>query len=137
MVYLILVLVVLAAAALLRYPTVKRRRLARDVSRRPPGTADLDDVDAVRPEIHASALASARSQITSGVPDGVLADALLDATPEQLQQLFAAVPSEVMAAAMGQDEVQQRPLRADERAKLQGVGDSVDDLEIWNFGDKD
>jgi hypothetical protein len=139
MVYLILVvLIVLVAVVLLRYPTFKRRRLERDdVPRpRPPGTADLDDVDAIRPDIDASALASARSQITREVPDGVLADALLDATPQQLQQMFAAVPTEVMTAAMGQGETPQRPLSQEELTKLQGVGDLVDDLEIWSFGDK-
>ncbi|AWN24703.1 hypothetical protein DKM44_14255 [Deinococcus irradiatisoli] len=73
--------------------------------------------------------------MTREVPDGVLADALLDATPEQLQQMFAAVPTEVMAAAMGQGETQ-RPLSQEELNKLQGVGDLVDDLEIWSFGDK-
>ena len=136
MVFLILVVVVLGILAALRYPTFKRRRLARQDPQRPPGTAHLDDVDAVRPEIAASTLASARSAVSSDVPDGVLADALLDATPEQLQHIFASVSQDVMAAAMGRDEVQQRPMRAEDRAQLQGAGDSVDDLEIWNFGDK-
>ncbi|GAA4016942.1 hypothetical protein GCM10022631_31880 [Deinococcus rubellus] len=142
--YVLIIIIVLGVLAFLRYPVYKRRRSARtdqprtDQSRqiRPPGTADLDDVDAVRPDIDASALAEARTGVSADVPDGVLADALLDATPEQLQHLFAAVPAEVMAAAMGKDDVQRRPHRAEDLAQLRSVGDSLDELEIWSFGDK-
>lgn len=141
MVYLTIVVVVLILVALLRYPTFKRRQLERRAvvsSVRPPGTADLDDVDAIRPAIDASSLASARRAVSREVPDGVLADALLDATPEQLQHLFAAVPQDVIAAAVGkgQDDVQHKPLRAEDLAQLRGVSESVDDLEIWSFGEK-
>ncbi|TSA87210.1 hypothetical protein FNU79_04785 [Deinococcus detaillensis] len=141
MVYLSIVVVVLIVVALLRYPTFKRRQLDRRAvvrSARPPGTADLDDVDAIRPDIDASSMASARKSVSRDVPDGVLADALLDATPEQIQHLFAAVPQEIIAAAVGKskDNVQQAPLKAEDLAQLRGVGDSVDDLEIWSFGEK-
>ena len=109
----------------------------------PPGTADLDDVDAVRPDIDMAALASARSQVDSEVPDSVLADALLDATPEQLRQIFGSVSHEVMAGAMGTglggvstDDVQRRPIKAEELAQLQAMSESVDDLEIWGFAEK-
>lgn len=142
--YVLIIIIVLGVLALLRYPVYKRRRSARtDQSPmgqprqiQPPGTADLDDVDAVRPEIDASALAEARTGVRAEVPDGVLADALLDATPEQLQHLFAAVPAEVMAAAMGTDDAPRRPHRAEDLAQLRSVGDSLDELEIWSFGDK-
>ncbi|WP_420595169.1 hypothetical protein [Deinococcus sp.] len=112
-------------------------------STQPPGTANLDDVDAVRPDIDMAALASARSQVDSEVPDGVLADALLDATPEQLRQIFGSVSHEVMAGAMGTglggvstDDVQRRPIKAEELAQLQAMSESVDDLEIWGFAEK-
>lgn len=148
---LIIIIVVLGVLAFLRYPVYQRRRAARTGAKqprteqprpapykptRPPGTADLDDVDAIRPDIDASALAEARTGVSAEVPDGVLADALLDATPEQLQHLFAAVPDEVMAAAMGKDNVQRRPHKAEDLAQLRSVGDSLDELEIWSFGDK-
>lgn len=153
MIVIVVVLVVLAA---LRYPAFKRNRLSRDAQesaapkrtpatptpaqtelRRPPGTADLDDVDAIRPDIDAGSMASARMVISSAVPDGVLADALLDATPEELEHLFASVPKEVMDAAMGKDNVQHAPLNAEDLAQLSGFSNSVDDLEIWSFADSD
>ncbi|WP_425146285.1 hypothetical protein [Deinococcus sp.] len=106
----------------------------------PPGTADLDDVDAVRPEIAAGTLASARSGVSGAVPDSVLADALLDATPDQLRHLFAAVPAEVLAAVVGdtgnRDHSGSQPLRAEDLAALRGVANSVDDLDIWSFAEK-
>jgi hypothetical protein len=102
-----------------------------------PGTIGLDEVDSIRPEIDSGALASARSSVSSFVPDGVLADALLDSTPDQLKTMFAAVPADVMANAIGtRDEVQRTPIAAADLAQLQGVSDSVDDLEIWGFVDK-
>ena len=102
-----------------------------------PGTIGLDEVDSIRPEIDSGALASARSSVSSSVPDGVLADALLDSTPDQLRNMFAAVPADVMANAIGsRDDVQRKPLAAEDLAQLQGVSDSVDDLEIWGFVDK-
>ncbi|GGR26041.1 hypothetical protein [Deinococcus ruber] len=107
----------------------------------PPGTANLDDVDAVRPDIDASALATARSGVTQVVPDGVLADALLDVTPDQLKSLFASVSADVIAAAVGngstgKDNVQQKPLKAEDLALLNGAGEAVDDLDIWSFAEK-
>jgi hypothetical protein len=104
--------------------------------RTPPGTADLDDVDALRPEIDASALASTRLAVTQAVPDGVLADALLDATPAQLQHLFAAVPDNVLADALGGQNTTQQPIKAADLAQLQGIGDAVDELDFWNLSDK-
>ncbi|MFC4638106.1 hypothetical protein [Deinococcus hohokamensis] len=102
----------------------------------PPGTAALDDPDAVRPEVSAAALASARASVRPDVPDEVLSDALLDVTPTQLQQMFAAVPTHVMAQAIGrQDNVSQTPVKAQDLAQLQGLGDAVDELDIWSFGD--
>ena len=104
----------------------------------PPGTRGLDDPDAVRPDIDARALASARAAVTPAVPDAVLSDALLDASPEQLGRLLASVPTEVMTQALGrhgnsQDSV--RSLRPEDRQQLSGLGVALDDLDIWNFGD--
>lgn len=105
---------------------------------RPPGTRDLDDPDAVRPDIDARALATARAAVTPTVPDAVLSDALLDASPEQLSRMIAAVPTEVMSQALGKDAPRKddvRPLRAEDRQQLSGLGDALDDLDIWNFGE--
>lgn len=104
--------------------------------RTPPGTADLDDVDALRPEIDASALASTRMAVTQAVPDGVLADALLDATPAQLQHLLAAVPDDVLTNALGNQKTTQQPIKAADLAQLKGIGDAVDELDFWNLSDK-
>ncbi|MFC4426679.1 hypothetical protein [Deinococcus navajonensis] len=102
----------------------------------PRGTAALDEPDAVRPEVSAAALATARASVRPDVPDEVLSDALLDVTPTQLQQMFAAVPTHVMAQAIGrQDNVSQTPVKAQDLAQLQGLGDAVDELDIWSFGD--
>ena len=138
-------LLILVAAVMvlfvLRFLVIRRRRLAqRSLESAPPGTIGLDEVDAVRPEIDASALASVRSAVGSDVPDSVLADALLDATPTQLRQMFAAVPSAVMADVMGtdtrgSDDVQRRPIREEELAQLRAMSESVDDLEIWGFAE--
>lgn len=102
----------------------------------PLGTAALDDPDAIRPEVSADVLASARASVQPEVPDEVLSDALLDATPEQLQKLFATVPTEVMAHAIGRtDNVSSTPVHAQDLAQLQGLGSAVDELDIWSFGD--
>ncbi|MFD1731252.1 hypothetical protein ACFSC4_09610 [Deinococcus malanensis] len=102
----------------------------------PVGTATLDDPDAIRPEVSADVLASARASVQPEVPDEVLSDALLDVTPAQLQQLFATVPTEVMAHAIGRtDDVSRTPVQAGELAQLQGLGSAVDELDIWSFGD--
>lgn len=113
--------------------------LNKGLSRRPkpPGTAGLDEDEAVRPDIDPGAVAAARARISAAVPDEVLSDALLDATPKQLAHLFAAVPADVMAAAVGaQTALPQARGRPEDLAQLRKVGESVDDLEIWSFGDK-
>ncbi|THF71565.1 hypothetical protein E7T06_02210 [Deinococcus sp. Arct2-2] len=74
--------------------------------------------------------------VTQAVPDGVLADALLDATPAQLQHLFAAVPDDVLADALGGQQATQQPLKAADLAQLKGIGDAVDELDFWNLSDK-
>ncbi|MFC4454035.1 hypothetical protein [Deinococcus sonorensis] len=100
----------------------------------PPGTATLDDVDAVRPDIAAGALEQTRAAVTSEVPDSVLADALLDASPDQLRQLFAAVPADVMAAAVGAEGTS-GTVGTGDRTQLSGLSAAVDDLDIWSFGE--
>ncbi|WP_034386034.1 hypothetical protein [Deinococcus sp. YIM 77859] len=103
----------------------------------PPGTVGLDEETAVRPEIDPAALAAARARVSPAVPDEVLSDALLDATPKQLASLFAAVPKDVMAAALGKEaEAPRGQAKAEDLAQLRKMGDAVDDLEIWSFGEK-
>ncbi|GAA5513706.1 hypothetical protein Dcar01_02451 [Deinococcus carri] len=107
-------------------------------STQPPGTAGLDEETALRPDIDPAALAAARASITPAVPDEILSDALLDATPKQLATLIASVPTDVMAAAVGHDASTQprTQARAEDLAQLRKVGEAVDDLEIWSFGEK-
>lgn len=108
---------------------------------RPPGTRHLDEDTAVRPDVDPQALARARAQIAPAVPDAVLSDALLDATPGQVAQMFSAVPADVMANAMGQNTgrggtVQvQGQATAQDMAQLRNLSSAVDELDIWNFGD--
>ncbi|MBI0446601.1 hypothetical protein [Deinococcus sp. DB0503] len=125
------VLVVLVVAALL---WGRKQRASRP---KPPGTAGLDEETAVRPEVDPAAVAAARARVSQAVPDEMLSDALLDATPKQLAQMLAAVPEDVMAAAVGaKPQVQQGPARPEDLAQLRKVGEAVDDLEIWSFGEK-
>ncbi|EYB67105.1 hypothetical protein DEIPH_ctg051orf0009 [Deinococcus phoenicis] len=129
-----LILIVLLVAVVL----FLRLRKQSAGSAQPPGTADLDEETAVRPDIDPAALAAARASVTPAVPDAVLSDALLDATPRQLATMLASVPTEVMAAAVGHDSSAQPPIqaRAEDLAQLRKVSEAVDDLEIWSFGDK-
>ncbi|GAA5534398.1 hypothetical protein E5F05_07055 [Deinococcus metallilatus] len=128
----IVILVVLVVAALLL-----RLKKSASGSPRPPGTAGLDEETAARPDIDPAAVAAARARVSQAVPDEVLSDALLDATPKQLAHMFAAVPEDVMAAAVGAEpKAQQGPARAEDLAQLRKVGEAVDDLEIWSFGEK-
>lgn len=108
---------------------------------RTPGTRHLDEEAAVRPEIDPQAIAQARSRVTPAVPDAVLSDALLDATPGQVARMFSAVPADVMANAIGEKTgrggtVQiQGQATAQDLAQLRNLGSAVDDLDIWSFGD--
>lgn len=125
------------AAPMLAAVAVAPAALTRTTSITPPSTLGLDDPDAVRPDLDEDAMASARTLITPAVPDAVLSDALLDATPEQLQHLFAAVPQDVMANALGDDVGLAGPLAESEKAQLSGLGDELDTLDIWDFGADD
>ncbi|CAM3595247.1 hypothetical protein DESA109040_17435 [Deinococcus saxicola] len=101
---------------------------------RPPGTAHLDEETAERPDLDPAAIAAARARISQDIPDEVLSDVLLDASPAQAARLFSAVPAAVMADALGYGhDVQQPRASAAELAQLQGAGSAVDDLEIFNF----
>lgn len=105
----------------------------------PPGTIrDLDDENAVRPEIDMAALAAARANVSQEVPDEVLKDVLLDATPQQAAQLFSGVSHEVMAGAIGQQTTGvhfEGQARDEDLAKLSSLSSAVDELDIWNFGE--
>ncbi|GBF07919.1 hypothetical protein DAERI_190052 [Deinococcus aerius] len=112
-------------------------RKSRGGSPKPPGTAGLDEETAARPEVDAASVAAARARVSEVVPDEVLSDALLDATPKQLAHLFAAVPEDVMAAAIGTGKGTPREqARPEDLAQLRGAGRAVDDLEIFSFGEK-
>lgn len=126
MIYVVVVIAVLLAAVWWRG---KGRR-----GLRPPGTAHLDEETAERPELDPAAVAAARARISQHVPDEVLSDVLLDASPAQAARLFSAVPAAVMADALGRghDEPQPRASAA-ELAQLRGAGSAVDELEIFNF----
>lgn len=101
---------------------------------RPPGTAHLDEETAERPELDPAAVAAARARISQAVPDEVLSDVLLDASPAQAARMFSAVPAAVMADALGHGHGEAQPrASAAELAQLQGAGNAVDDLEIFNF----
>ncbi|RJF73669.1 hypothetical protein D3875_10775 [Deinococcus cavernae] len=72
------------------------------------------------------------------IPDEVLADVLLDATPQQAARLFAGVSQDVMAGAIGQQTQGvhfEGQAQADDLARLSNLSSAVDDLDIWNFGD--
>ncbi|SMB79868.1 hypothetical protein [Deinococcus hopiensis] len=107
-------------------------------SRQAAPTALADEDEQVRQEIDPRALAAARAAVTKDVPDEVLSDALQDASPTQLAHLFAAVPADVMAAAIGSGGKKgQEQARPEDLAQLRGAGNAVDDLEIWDFGKND
>lgn len=140
--FLLILLIIVAIIAALRL----RRILSDKASERsidttlpqPPGTKDLDEETAVRPEIAAASLAAARAKVSQDVPDEVLQDVLLDATPQQAAKLFAGVSQEVMAGAIGQQTSGvhfQGQARAEDLANLSNLSSAVDDLDIWNFGD--
>lgn len=105
----------------------------------PPGTArDLDDHFAVRPEIDEQALTAARAVVSDTIPDEVLKDVLLDATPEQAAQLFSGVSQQVMAGAIGTQTTGvhfEGQALDEDLAKLSSLSSAVDDLDIWNFGE--
>lgn len=104
----------------------------------PPGqrTALVADPDEeIRHEVDPRALAAARASVSREIPDEVLSDALQDASPTQLAHLFAAVPEDVVAAAIGHGTKKpQEQARPEDLAQLRGAGDAVNDLEIWDFG---
>lgn len=105
----------------------------------PPGTQrDLDDENAVRPDVDIASLQAARASVSQEVPDEILKDVLLDATPQQAAQLFSGVSHEALAGAIGQQTSGvhiQGQARAEDLAKLSSLSSAVDDLDIWNFGD--
>lgn len=137
--FLLLAIVVIAVVLVL--VGMARKSGSSGAGSRPPGTLGLDEETAARPEIDPEALAAARAKVAPIVPDAVLSDALLDATPRQVAQMVSAVPVEVMADALGQNApahggVQiQGQATAQDMAQLRNLGNAVDDLDIWNFGD--
>ena len=144
MIFLIILLVIVAVVAALRMRRVLSDRASEKsadfpaVQAQPPGTRNLDEETAARPEIDGAALAAARAKVSQAVPDEVLQDVLLDATPQQAAHLFAGVSQEVMAGAIGQQTTGvhiKGQAGADDLAKLNNLGSAVDDLDIWNFGD--
>lgn len=146
----IVLLVIVAALALLRLRRVMRDRAEEqgtavtpvqtqpDTYTQPPRTDILAEETDARPEVDAAALAAARSRVSEEIPDEVLADVLLDATPQQAAKLFAGVSHDVMAGAIGQQSQGvhfEGQAQADDLAKLDTLASAVDDLDFWNFGD--
>ena len=142
--FLILLLIVLAIVAFL----VLRKRSGtagpqpqESAAFTPPGTRHLDEETAARPEIDAATLGAARARVSQDIPDEVLGDVLLDATPQQAARLFAAVPADVMAGAIGQNTARagtvqvQGQASAGDMAQLSHLGSAVDDLDFWSLGD--
>ncbi|MHA0035439.1 hypothetical protein ACXXDK_11240 [Deinococcus sp. PESE-38] len=80
---LLLLAVVVIVGVLVVLSLLRKGTGAGPVGSRPPGTRHLDEETAVRPDIDPQALAAARAQVAPTVPDAVLSDALLDATPSR------------------------------------------------------
>lgn len=137
----LLIAIVIVAVVLVLLSMLRKGGSSGSVGGRPPGTRDLDEETAVRPEIDPNALAAARAKVAPAVPDAVLSDALLDATPKQVAQMFSAVPAEVMADALGQNAARpggvqiQGQATAQDMAQLRNLSSAVDELDIWSFGD--
>ena len=148
----IVLLIIVAAVALLRMRRVMRDRTEEQGSgtvvdtvpvqpetyTQPPRTDILAEETDARPEVDAATLASARARVSEEIPDEVLADVLLDATPQQAAQLFAGVSHDVMAGAIGQQTQGvhfEGQAQAEDLAKLNNLASAVDDLDFWNFGD--
>jgi hypothetical protein len=122
-------------------------------SSQPPSSLGLDEPDAIRPDISPLAVNQTRSGLAYEVPDALLADALLDATPEQIKTLIGAVPAEVMAGIMGHGSVYGAHNHSSDHSgnqanltqagsgsalnELKGLETAVDDLDIWSFGLQD
>lgn len=138
---LILLFIVVALVAALRLRRVLSDRAQEQetaVFTPPPRTDILAEETDERPEVDAAALAAARATVSEEIPDEVLKDVLLDATPQQAARLFAGVSHDVMAGAIGQQGqgVQiQGEARAEDLAQLSSLASAVDDLDIWNFGE--
>jgi len=153
MVLLLIILAVVAVAVVLWLQASKKSKTPPDTARSsaitssaatptaPPAAPGqrtvivADPDEEIRQEIDPRALAAARASVARDIPDEVLSDALQDASPTQLAHLFAAVPEDVMAAAIGTGTKKpQEQARPEDLAQLRGAGDAVNDLEIWDFG---
>lgn len=139
---LIVLLVLAVAVALLRMRRVLSDRAQEqeqtDTYTAPPRTDILAEETDARPGIDAAALAAARAKVSQEVPDEVLQDVLLDATPQQAARLFAGVSHDVMAGAIGEQTQGvhfEGQAKAEDIASLNNLASAVDDLDIWNFGD--
>lgn len=102
----------------------------------PVGTPRMDDPDLPRPQVDKSVVITARAVVPPIVPDAVIADALLDATPEQMKTLLSRAPESVVKEAFGSRDSVKQSLSSEERGQLRGMGSALDDLDIWSYGDK-
>ena len=134
MLLLILSAVVVAALAWL---FLRRGKAAPAVlAQLPVAVPRPDEDDAQRREIDATTLRAARETVTFLVPDAVLADALQHTDARGLAQAFSGVDTAVLADAVGHA-VPERPVAtAEDLQLLRGAGQAVDDLDIWNFGER-
>ncbi len=103
---------------------------------KPVGTPRLDDAENLeRPFIDSAVIQRTKAMIPS-VPEAVLADALLDTTPQQAKALLSHAPDSVIQEAFGNRTVQTQHHKTEDLNQLKGMGDALDDLDIWSFGDK-
>lgn len=101
---------------------------------KPPGTKNLDEETAERPEVDPNALAAARSKVSDDIPDELLSDALLDASPQEVAKMFDNLSSDIMGNAISakQGIHIEGEAKAEDLASLDGLGDSLDSLDIWD-----
>lgn len=104
----------------------------------PPRTDIFAEETDARPEIDEAALAVTRARVSEEIPDDVLKEVLLDATPQQAAKLFAGVSHDIMTGAIGQQTQGvhfEGQAKAEDLANLSNLSSAIDDLDIWNFGD--
>ncbi|MDO4264558.1 MAG: hypothetical protein Q4C67_10215 [Deinococcus sp.] len=126
-----------AGAVPLQAPVPPVQAPSQEVFGAAPGVSwDELEETAVRPQVDADLLRTARASVSRDIPDDVLEEMLFKATPQQTAQLLAGVAPGVMAdltADHGQGVHFKGQARAEDLAALNNLGSAVDDLDIWDF----